>query len=84
MPPDRRDQVQTDLGNIQCDFREVLPALNPPCIARIIYICYVLIYRASDDIRCFLQRPNIVASAISQFEAYILEYVTRAIGTDSI
>ena len=31
VPLDRRDQVQTDLGNIQCDFREVLPALNPPC-----------------------------------------------------
>ena len=37
----------------------------------LIYIRYKLGYRASDDIRCSLHRPNIVASAISQFVAYI-------------
>ena len=41
----------------------------------LIYIRHKLGYRASDDIRCFLQRPNIVASAISQSVAHI--YKTR-------
>ena len=40
-------------------------------IARLTYICYKLGYRASDDIRSVQKAPNIVASAISQFVAYI-------------
>ena len=41
-------------------------------IARLTYICYKLGYRASDDmIRSLQKAPNIVASAISQFVAYI-------------
>ena len=39
--------------------------------ARLIYMCYRLRYRASDDIRSLQKAPNIVASAISQFVAYI-------------
>ena len=40
-------------------------------IARLTYVCYKLGYRASDDIRSVQKAPNIVASAISQFVAYI-------------
>ena len=40
-------------------------------IARLTYICYKLGYRANDDIRSVQKAPNIVASAISQFVAYI-------------
>ena len=41
----------------------------------LIYIRYKLGYRASDDIRCFLQRPNIVSRAINRNIAYV--YYTR-------
>ena len=46
-------------------------------IERLTYIRYKLEYRASDDIRCSLQRPNIVARAISQFVAYIYKMLDR-------
>ena len=44
-------------------------------IARIIYIGYRLGYRVRHDIRCFLQRPNIVSRAINRNIAYV--YYTR-------
>ena len=49
--------------------------------ARIIFVCYVWVYRATPDFRSPQQTPKTVSRAISQCLAYI--YIIRAIRTDT-
>ena len=63
------------LGDVSLELAHRHRYLVPLPIARILYICYLKNYGARHDIRCFLQRPNIVSRAINRNIAYV--YYTR-------